>query len=243
MHSFLAPQHLWGSCSQSPWSPGLINYFLFPLLDPSRQHISIVKSCPFKKKRNSKNYPAHLHPLHSHLLPKVNLPHKYFPSRSFMAFRFINSNAWFYFPCEKSYGFLKYNVSETELILFSNAAAHALSQWKVSLLPNQFPKWETVASSLSPSLWKPTTFQHVPCQPNCFSSAQVEAISWVLLGRLSGSLYKSDHVILLLKTIQDGAFYIGMGTDKKIYGMQWSSETNPEKYIWWHLKQHLKAVE
>lgn len=179
MHFFSAPQHFWGSCSQSPWSPGPTNYFLFPLLDPSHQHLSLLKYT--LKKRNSKNYPAHLHPLHSHLLPNVNLPHKYFPIHIFFGIQIYKFKCLTLLPLWEVIWVSKIqrvrNWTHPLLTPLLKPAAHALSQWKASLLSNQFPKRETAASSLSPSLWKPTTFQHAPCQPNCFSSAQAEAIS------------------------------------------------------------------
>lgn len=157
-----------------------------------------------------------------------------FPSTSFLAFRFINSNVWLYFPCEKSYGFLKYNVSTAELILFSHLFSNLLLMPFLSERHHRYPT--SFPSEKLRHLPYRLLFGNPPHSSMYHASPTVSvqlrlrlSLAWILLGRLSGSLYKSDHVILLLKTIQDGAFYIGMGTDKQIYGMQWSSETNPEK--------------
>ena len=101
------------------------------------------------------------------------------PSRSFMAFRFINSNAWFYFPYEKSYGFLKYNVSETELILFSNLLLMPILSERYHYYPTSFP---------SKKLWRlpyPLLFGNPPhssmyhASPTVSVQLRFEAISWL----------------------------------------------------------------
>lgn len=81
----------------------------------------------------------------------------------------------------------------------------------------------------------PASTKFVPFHPNCFSSAQAETISCLNFFHCSAiltgqSLYKckSDHVSLLLKTMQGGAFCLGTEVIRKIPGMGQSSETNSE---------------
>lgn len=173
--------------------------------------------------------PVHLYPLPVHSQLSYNIDFALSADATYFSTQIVNEIQSYKFKCQTL--LLLWEVLSSSHDATPQPCCSSSFSVKGVIITIQFPEPETWASPSSPPLFKPTTIQQAPSSTHSAPTVSVQVKSWDYLllefceqnpNCSMWSLYKCifDHVTLLLRTIHCGAFYIGMGILRQIYGIK-----------------------